>query len=295
MNNPKTEASSSGQRQQAQRQQGGAAADPAVPRSSSGMQMSDEVPKPQDSHDPTHFALHGRQFGGGGGDAMEGLSSSGTLAAEGLPLSMAHKIRKDVNDNGLLRPYPLAAGVVQAAGGSSVGSTPMGSEAPTVSDDSQAEGDLHPFAAKIAEVKQQRQKQKQKEKGKQQQQARTAAGHHAAPHITAAALPSKVFNGEAWLLDPYGTGNNPLSSPDPRLRGTASGAAAASKGRTVGRDAGKGKQTEKDSGGLDMYGEMDTSHAGRASLASDGEIELPAQHEVVQDRLGSPGADDLGI
>ncbi|KAK8135991.1 hypothetical protein PG984_003931 [Apiospora sp. TS-2023a] len=289
MNNPKTEASSSGQRQQAQRQQAGAA-DPAVPRSSSGMQMSDEVPKPQDSHDPMHFALHGRQYGGG--DAMEGLSS-GTLAAEGLPLSIAHKIRKDINDNGLLRPYPLAAGL-QAAGGSSVGSTPMGSEAPTVSDDSQAEGDLHPFAAKIAEVKQQ--KQKQKEKGKQQQQQSRTAGHHHAPHITATALPSKVFNGEAWLLDPYGTGNNPLSSSDPRLRGTSSGAAAAaSKGRTLGRDAGKGKQAEGDSGGLDTYGEMDTSHAGRASLASDGEIELPAQHEFVQDRLGSPGADDLGL
>lgn len=280
MNKPKTEASSSSQRQQAQRQQG--AADPAVPRSSSGMQMSDDVPKPQDNHDPMHFALHGRPYGG---DSMEEGLPSQNLAAEGLPLSMARKIRKDIDDNGLLRPYPLAAGV--QAGGSSVGSTPMGSEAPTVSDDSQAEGDLHPFAAKM-DTKQQKQKE-------QQQQSRTAGHHATVPHITAAALPSKVFNGEAWLLDPYGTGNNPLSSSDPRLKGTSSGG---TKGRALGREAGKGKQSASgsgDSGTLDTYGEMDTSHAGRASLASDGEIELPAQHEVVQDRLGSPGADDLGI
>ncbi|KAK7934733.1 hypothetical protein PG985_000228 [Apiospora marii] len=277
MNNPKTEATSSGQRQKAPRQEG-AAVDPAVPRSSSGMQMSDEVPKPQDSqHDPLHFALHGRQYGGGG-DPMEGLAS-GPLAAEGVPLSIAHKIRKDITDNGLLRPYPLAAGLQAAGVGSSVGSTPMGSEAPTVSDDSQAEGDLHPFAAKTEMKQKQKGKGKDKQQQQQQQAQQTAGHHHAAPHITAAAMPGKVFNGEAWLLDPYGTGNNPLSSSDARLRGMTGG------GRTLGRDAGK----------LDTYGEMDTSHAGRASLASDGEIELPAQHEVVQDRLGSPGADDLGI
>lgn len=283
MNNPKTEASTSGQRQKAPRQKG-AAADPAVPRSSSGMQMSDEAPKPQDGHDPLHFALHGRPYGGGG-DALEGLA--GPLAAEGVPPSLARKIRKDIDDGGgLLRPYPLAAGVqgaAAAAGGSSVGSTPVGSEAPTGSDDSQAEGDLHPFAAQT-EAKP---KGKQRETGKQQrqqppQQARTA-GRHAAPHVTAAAMPTKVFNGEAWLLDPYGTGNNPLSSSDARLRGMTGGGG--------GREVGKGQQA----GALDTYGEMDTSHAGRASLASDGGIELPAQHEVVHDRLGSPGADDLGI
>ncbi|KAK8065454.1 hypothetical protein PG997_012201 [Apiospora hydei] len=125
------------------------------------------------------------------------------------PLSMARKIRKDNNNggnSGLLRPYPLAAALQT---GSSVGSTPMGSEAATISDDSQAEGDLHPFQVAPKLDKKQKQKKMQQPQQLQAQQATTTSGRHHVPHITAAALPSKVFNGEAWLLDPYGTGEQP--------------------------------------------------------------------------------------
>ncbi|KAK8058200.1 hypothetical protein PG994_008648 [Apiospora phragmitis] len=139
----------------------------------------------------------------------------------------------------------------------------------------------------------------------QQPEPQAAGGLHPAHNITAAAMPSKVFNGEAWLLDPYGTGNNPLSSSDFRNRGKTPASGGAKGGSSLRRDAGKGgkQSTEAKASGsgsasgniLDQYGEMDTSHAGRASLASDGDIELPAEHELVHDRFGSPGADDLGI
>ncbi|KAK6849737.1 hypothetical protein PG995_013570 [Apiospora arundinis] len=284
MDSPRTKGSSSdAQRQkQAQRQQG--ASDPATPRSSSGMQMSDEIPKLHEGHNPMNFSLHGRY-----GDAFDGLASGNLAAPDNLPLSMAHKSRKDDNNNDggsgskkSLRPYPVLSGV-QAAG-SSIGSTPMGSEA-AQSDDSQTEGDLHPFEVSSTAMQGQ-QKQKGKQQQQQQQPRAGTTGHHVST-ITAAALPSKVFNGEAWLLDPYGTGNNPLSSSDLRMN--------KGKSRTLGRNAAKGGSGASEDM-LDQYGETDTRHAGRsASLASNGDIELPVQHELVQDRLGSPGSDDLGI
>lgn len=278
MDSPRTKPSSSDvQRQkQTQRQKDAAGvSDPATPRSSSGMQMSsDDMLKLHEGQDPMNFSLHGQY-----GDAFDVLA-----ATDNLPLSMAHKARKDdgAGSSKNLRPYPVLSGV-QAAGGSSMGSTPMGSA--TVSDDSQAEGDLHPFEVSSTSTMPQQQKLKQKQKQKLQ-----TTGHHAST-ITAAALPSKVFNGEAWLLDPYGTGNNPLSASDLQMNKGKS--AVMAKGRTLG----KATSGNSASGAmLDQYGEMDTRRAGRsASLASDGEIELPAKHESVQDRLGSPGADDLGI
>ncbi|KAK6833839.1 hypothetical protein PG987_008533 [Apiospora arundinis] len=270
MDSPRTKGSSSdAQRQkQAQRQQG--ASDPATPRSSSGMQMSDEIPKLHEGHNPMNFSLHGRY-----GDAFDGLASGNLAAPDNLPLSMAHKSRKDDNNNdgGSGSRWQQHRLYAHGQRGRTVRRQPDGG------------GDLHPFEVSSTAMQGQ-QKQKGKQQQQQQQPRAGTTGHHVST-ITAAALPSKVFNGEAWLLDPYGTGNNPLSSSDLRMN--------KGKSRTLGRNAAKGGSGASEDM-LDQYGETDTRHAGRsASLASNGDIELPVQHELVQDRLGSPGSDDLGI
>ncbi|KAK8111968.1 uncharacterized protein PG998_008425 [Apiospora kogelbergensis] len=274
MDSPRTKPSSSDvQRQkQTQRQKDAAGvSDPATPRSSSGMQMSsDDMLKLHEGQDSMNFSLHGQY-----GDAFDVLA-----ATDNLPLSMAHKARKDdgAGSSKNLRPYPVLSGV-QGRGRQQHGLDAHGQR------HARREGDLHPFEVSSTSTMPQQQKLKQKQKQKLQ-----TTGHHAST-ITAAALPSKVFNGEAWLLDPYGTGNNPLSASDLQMNKGKS--AVMAKGRTLGKaTSGNGASGAM----LDQYGEMDTRRAGRsASLASDGEIELPAKHESVQDRLGSPGADDLGI